>query len=81
MITTPPLQEVQRLIKAFMDAKTSTSIDLQKISKLVDKAINEHDTELKEYGEFCVAKWIGAESVSLNSDIYKQFKLLKSKLS
>jgi len=41
MTPQPPLTEVQRLIKAFMDAKTSTKIDLKRVSQLVEVAQQE----------------------------------------
>jgi len=41
MITTPPLTEVQRMIKAFMDSKNTTKIDLKRVSQLVEVAQQE----------------------------------------
>lgn len=41
MSTQPPLHEVKALLKAFMDSKTSTAIDLKKVSQLVDVAIEQ----------------------------------------
>lgn len=32
------------------------------------------EDDLKKYGEFCVAKFNGFESVSLNDSVFKQFK-------
>ena len=46
MSTQQPLHEVQRMLKAFMDSKTTTAIDLKKVSQLVDVAIR--DSERKE---------------------------------
>ena len=43
MSTQQPLHEVQRMLKAFMDSKTTTAIDLKKVSQLVDVAIREHE--------------------------------------
>ena len=43
MSTQPPLHEVKAMLKAFMDSKTSTSIDLKKVSQLVDVAISENE--------------------------------------
>ena len=39
--TTHPLTEVQRLIKEFLDSKSTTSIDLRRISQLVEVAQQE----------------------------------------
>ena len=41
MTPTPPLTEVQLMVKAFMDAKTSTKIDLKRVSQLVEVAQQE----------------------------------------
>lgn len=43
MSTQPPLHEVKAMLKAFMDSKTSTAIDLKKVSQLVDVAISENE--------------------------------------
>lgn len=43
MSTQPPLHEVKAMLKAFMDSKTSTAIDLKKVSQLVDVAIRENE--------------------------------------
>ncbi len=43
MSTQQPLQQVQAMLKAFMDSKTSTAIDLKKVSQLVDVAISENE--------------------------------------
>ena len=41
MSTQPPLHEVKAMLKAFMDSKTTTAIDLKKVSQLVDVAIEQ----------------------------------------
>jgi len=54
--TTPPLTEVQRLIKAFMDAKSTTKIDLKRVSQLVEVAQQEQDRSqraLTEINSLC----------------------------
>lgn len=43
MSTQPPLHEAKAMLKAFMDSKTSTAIDLKKVSQLVDVAISENE--------------------------------------
>ena len=43
MSTQPPLHEVKAMLKAFMDSKTTTAIDLKKVSQLVDVAISENE--------------------------------------
>ena len=43
MSTQPPLHEVQRMLKAFMDSKTTTSIDFRKVSELVEVAIRDNE--------------------------------------
>lgn len=57
MSTQPPLHEVKALLKAFMDSKTSTAIDLKKVSQLVDVAIRENERKesaLIEIKEMCI---------------------------
>jgi len=41
MSNQPPLQEVQAMLKAFMDAKNTTKIDLKRVSQLVEVAQQE----------------------------------------
>ena len=43
MSTQPPLHEVKAMLKAFLDSKTTTAIDLKKVSQLVDVAISENE--------------------------------------
>ena len=43
MSNQPPLHEVKAMLKAFMDSKTTTAIDLKKVSQLVDVAISENE--------------------------------------
>lgn len=52
MSTQPPLQQVQRMLKEFLDSKTSTAIDLKKVSQLVDVAIR--DSERKDSALFII---------------------------
>lgn len=57
MSTQPPLHEVKALLKAFMDSKTSTAIDLKKVSQLVDVAIRDNERKesaLIEIKEMCI---------------------------
>lgn len=57
MSTQPPLHEVKALLKAFMDSKTSTAIDLKKVSQLVDVAISGSERKeiaLSEIKEMCI---------------------------
>ena len=39
-----------------------------------EQAKEMEEQQLKSYGEFCVAKFNGYESVSLNDEIFEQFK-------
>lgn len=43
MSTQPPLHEVKALLKAFMDSKTTTEINIERIYKLVNVAIRENE--------------------------------------
>lgn len=87
-MNTPPLKQVRALLKAFMDSKTTTEINIEKIYKLVEVAIRDSEKDVIGFAEYMIREVEYVDSTSNGStyaykkgiyttkEILEQFKKL-----
>ena len=79
MSTQPPLHEVQQMLNEFLDSKTSTAIDLKKVSQLVDVAIREHEIDLIGFAQWMASIADFVDSTDIGNTYYYKNSIYTTK--